>query len=731
MYLKEIVVKSSYESGIDNLVEDFYVPVLSCAISYDRIAGFFSSTSLSIASRGLANLIKNGGRMRLLACPRLSQEDFDTIKNYCIEPDQYVAKKLLFEVNNINDDFQKDHARALGWMLANQFLEIKIVQVNNFDEGLKAGHQGIFHQKIGIIKDSKGDVLTFSGSINETATAWFFNVEEFKVFKSWEPGQSEFVNSDLKKFNDFWNGLRSDVNVYDLPTAVHNKLIEYGKQFSQETFLKKYYKKISKNLIREENEISIYGKQPEDEIPLFFYQKNAVEKWEDNDYKLMFEMATGTGKTRTAIGCINRLKKKTDKLVTIISTPQDTLTKQWRNEIGSIGLNFETEIIADGTNHQWRTQLRMLLTKMCVGVYHYIIIYTTHTTASNKDFIKIIEENLKGDEICFVGDEAHGLGANITKRALLPIYRYRIGLSATPTRWFDDVGTAILTDYFGNNPFRFSIFDALNTINPLTNKPFLVNYYYHPVFVKLTAEELENYQKLTQKIKNLYKYSSKKDNNEDYQKHYERLLFARAEIQKNALMKYNELERIINYIQVVENTLIFAAPEQINEVMRILSRNNITAHRITQEQGTVSEDKYNGLSERQYLIEGFKKKQYGALVAISCLDEGIDIPTADTAIILASSTNPREYIQRVGRVIRQAPNKSQAHIYDFIIEPSLNEMYSKEFIQFEIDIYKKELNRVYDMAKYALNNAYVQIEIDKRMRRLCDYGYEQKNFDEA
>ncbi len=724
LLLSELVLKSSYESGIDNLVEEFYIPVLSCAVSYERIAGFFSSSSLSIASRGLANLIKNGGRMKLLACPRLSKIDYETIKKFCMEPKQYIAKKLLFEVENIEDDFQRDHVKALGWMLANHFMEMKIVQVNNFDDDMTRGAQGIFHQKIGIIKDARGNVLTFSGSINETVSAWTYNVEEFKVFKSWEPGHDEFINSDLKKFNDFWNGLRIDVQVYDLPTAIRKRLIEYGDDFSQEKFLKKYYKQPSKNIIRENDEIEKYDEQAKNEIPLFFYQKEAIEKWEKNNYILMFEMATGTGKTRTALGCINKLKKTTDKLAVIVSTPQDTLTKQWRNEINNIGLRFDAEVVADGSNHYWREQLQRLLTKMCVGAYHHIIIYTTHTTASKEDFINIVEENLKGDEICFIGDEAHGLGANKTRKALLPIYRYRIGLSATPQRWFDDAGTKILISYFGEDPFCFSILQAQTTTNPLTNKPFLVNYYYHPVFVKLTETELENYQKLTKRIKNFYRFSDKGENNEEYQKRYEKLLFARANIQKNALRKYEAFETILLNIGEIENTLIFTAPEQIDEVMRILSSNNIVAHRITQSQGTEPEEKFNGLTERQYLIDCFKKKQYGALVAISCLDEGIDIPSADTAIIMASSTNPREYIQRIGRVIRQAPNKGQAHIYDFIVEPSLNEMYSKELLKFEIDIYRKELNRVYDMAKFAINNADVQIKIDERIRRLNDYGIE-------
>ena len=106
-----------------------------------------------------------------------------------------------------------------------------------------------------------------------------------------------------------------------------------------------------------------------------------------------------------------------------------------------------------------------------------LIVYTTHSSSSGKDFIEIIGSCPEAIPICFVGDEAHGLGASKNKLALLERYNYRVGLSATPERWFDDIGTQVLRKFFGNKSFEFSIYDALTTINPLTKKTFLVNYY--------------------------------------------------------------------------------------------------------------------------------------------------------------------------------------------------------------------------------------------------------------
>lgn len=703
--LNELDLKSSYESGIDDLVQDFYIPVLSCAISYDRIAGFFSSSSLAIAAQGISEIIKNGGKMRLLASPKLSAGDYLVIEAATIDPEKFISDKLILEISDIKNEFERDHVQALGWMLANRFLEIKIAKVAN---GLtKFDEEGIFHQKVGIVKDSQGNVLSFSGSLNESASGWLHNIEEFKVFRYWKPGQEEFVDSDNKKFEDFWNNQRDNVEVSDLPKAVEQRLLEQSSDFSIEQFCAKYYLTKKKQ------------KKIEDSLSLFPYQKEAVDLWEKNDYRLLFEMATGTGKTRTAIACINKLLENKNKLLVIISCPQNTLSRQWQKEIEGIGIIFDAVIIADGTNNRWRRDLSTELIKINTGFNSNAVIYTTHLTGSVKDFISIMETYGKNLEICFVGDEAHGLGAYKTKQGLLSMYKYRIGLSATPKRWFDDEGTKIITSFFGDKSFEFTIAQALTTINPLTNRPFLVNYYYHPIFVKLTEEELEEYKKLSLKISKLATYA---ENDDKYQKNYEYLLFARANIQKNATNKLVALQKLISSKLDMQDTLIFTSEDQIDDVMQILKQNKIFSHRFTQDQGTISKALYGGLSERQYLIKCFKKHEYKALVAISCLDEGIDIPSADTAIIMSSSTNPREYIQRIGRVIRQSPNKTQAHIFDFIIEPDLDSICFSEMVNFEIKIFRNEMNRVIEMSSNALNNAEVQMSIDDIIRRLNNYG---------
>lgn len=700
MSFKDVDIAYSYETGHDDPVNEFYVPLLAEAKNYDRIAGFFTSTSLAIAARGIAGLIRNKGTMRIIACPRLDEKDAAVIKGVVEYPDEYISKQLIKDLEHIEDDFQYDHLRALGWMLGNGYLEMKLALVKHKDKDT-VDYDSLFHQKIGIMTDMEGNRLSFSGSINETASGWLTNIEEFKVFRSWELGQDSYLDTDAKRFEEFWKELRPNVIIKKLPEAVKEKLIVIGREFSREHFEAKKY-------IRTRKEKTV-----EEKLSLFSYQKEAFEKWKENKFHLLFEMATGTGKTRTAIACINYFLGAVPTGLVIISCPQSTLSLQWKGEIDKIGLKTDNVIIADGS-HKWRETLKKELKLLSIGFSNHTIVYTTHTTASSHDFVNIIKDQIAKIPVCIVGDEAHGLGAYQAKHALLEEYSYRIGLSATPSRWFDNYGSQILTGYFGNALFKFTIAQALTTINPLTNKPFLVEYEYHPVFISLTDEELEQYQRLTNRIKKMAAYSH---NSDEYQSRLEKLLFDRANIEKNASLKFEALIQILRG-RPVDNTLIFASDAQIDEVMRILQEMNIMAHRFTQQEGTAPEQKYSGLSERQYLINKFKDGIYRALVAIKCLDEGIDIPTAHTAIIMASSTNPREYIQRVGRVIRQSKGKDRAYIYDFILEPDFERLKDLALIEFEKQIFEKELIRVKDMSMNSINNSDVLIQINEKIRRV-------------
>lgn len=660
MSYRELDIKKSYETtgNRNQLLEEFYIPFLGETKEYRRIAGYFSSSSLIIAAEGIEGLIKNDGVMKLLISPDLSKQDYEIIRdNHCL-PDNI---NLFNDINN--DELPKnDNFEALAWMLRNNKLKIKIVVNKNRNDSL-------FHQKIGIGFDKDGNQVSFSGSINESANAWLNNIEEFKTFKSWEYEQEEYLLADLKKFNSYWNDERKDVaDVYDVPESIKNKIINVGPRNIKElSIMKKYYneKQEAKN----------------EKISLFNHQKEAVEKWESNHYKLLMEMATGTGKTRTAIGCFLRLKNKVEKLVVIIATPQNTLSRQWKNDIeDELGILFEKSEIIDGSNYKWKIDLEKVLIDVSSGVFKEAILYTTHISASSSDFIGIMKKYGDSVNALFICDEVHGIGSDKQKEALLDIYKYRIGLSATPERMYDEIGTSLIRSYFGGDSFEFTIKDALNTINPLTSKPFLNKFYYYPCFVYLNDAELEKYKSYSKRIASII---NQDEPDLDLLNKYN---MDRANILKNACDKLNMVEQIIDRLNEkskIKDTIIFTTDKQIESVLTILGRRGIMRSKVTEEESTSKIVGIRGNTEREEIIDQFRDGTMQVLVGLKCLDEGIDIKNARVAIIMASTTNPREYVQRVGRVIRIANNKSYSEIYDLVVTTTQSDTSNSKILEKE------------------------------------------------
>ena len=696
-------LKISYDSGTDNILSDFYIPVLSLANRYDRIAGFFSSSALAIAAKGMGEFIANGGEMRLVTCPKLSSSDVRMLKNSVDGLDAVLYRDFITSYEEIEDKFEIDHVKALGWMLANNLLTIKIAVIRNAT-GICSSEEierlGIMHQKVGIMYDQAGNELSFSGSNNESASGWAGNTEEFKVFCSWK-GASSYIEADKDKFESFWTGKRLDVEIKDIPTAIKEKLITESRDFDlNRVSVKKYF--------------AVRDRKPKEKLDLFCYQKKAVEKWNGNNRSLLLQMATGTGKTRTAIGCLDKALKDTNKLLTVIACPQVTLSDQWKRDIDSLDIAVAKSTVLNGNVKNWVAEFKLDLLKLNLGQYKNLVVYTTHQIASSKKYLDIITSD-KFNKInkFFIGDEVHGMGADKTRNGLVDCYKYRLGLSATPQRWFDDSGSKIIEEYFGNDSYEFSIHDALVEVNPITKKNFLVKYDYEPCFVSLTDDEVEEYKSITEKIVKSSRYLHDDDT------YLQKMRFKRANIEKNAVAKYDELNRILDELgNNLTDTIIFVSDAQINKVVKILGDRGISTTKFTQEQGTVPSAKYGGLSERDFIIKKFKSRDYQVLVAIKCLDEGIDIPSADTAIIMASSTNPREYVQRIGRIIRQAPGKFSARIFDMIIKPDYFRLSDDRLIAVEKRIFEKEMIRVKELSENAVNSITVLKKVYKVLEEI-------------
>ena len=439
MVFRDLRLKRTYSSDTDDILRDFYIPALQVSVEYQRLAGFFSSGALAVAARGLLGLIKNNGKMRLIVCPKLYKDDVEAILEAKGNPESYIAKNMLFELEDLTEGFIKDHVRALGWMIANNRLDIRVClpfdEKDRFHDAKSIALGGLFHQKVGILKDKDGNCITFSGSINETPSGWLGNIEEFKVFRSWEPMEQDYQQSDISKFTRFWDGDSPTICTLPIPEAVRQRLIEISPKDIEDITLQRW--------------VSTFFSQKRKTIELFDYQKDAVGKWLGNGKKGIFEMATGTGKTFAAIGCIEKVFQDGSAQSVVIATPYQHLSQQWAGEIKKYGLEHGEIIFADSSHTGWKNMLADSLIDLSLHNKNLIVVMTTHDTLCSKDFNDILKQNRGTSSILLIADEVHGLGATQSRKRLSDEYNLRLGLSATPHRWMDYIGTKMILEYFG------------------------------------------------------------------------------------------------------------------------------------------------------------------------------------------------------------------------------------------------------------------------------------------
>lgn len=684
MNLLDITIKSAYDSDVDDVLNDFYIPAVSNALHYYRLTGYFSSSTLAAAAKGIAGLIKNGGDICLITGAAFQEKDIEAIKAAVESPEKIIEKSILEELENLEAGFVKDHVEALAWLIAKRKLRIKIAIVLDSEgypltiKGLT--RKGIFHQKVGILEDSSGNRLSFSGSDNESANGWNNNVEEFKVFRNWVPAEKDYFEADLVKFEKFWFSTAKRTKVIDIPKAIEEKLIAIAPASLEDLHLEKWIK-------QDVSDTSKCG--------LRDYQKEAVQNWLDDNKTGILEMATGTGKTFVALSCLKEVAAE-GNLIVVISVPYIHLGEQWQREVEKFGIKG-LKVMADSRDSKWRDKLVDSILDVENGVSNKLCIFTTHTTLSSNDFITIIEESKKRrpeGKMFLIVDEVHGIGSLQRRNGLIEAYDYRLGLSATPKRWFDDDGTLSVFDYFGRVVFEFSLKSAIEA-------GYLTHYIYKPYFTLLTDEELDKYEAETRKVSRAY-YSSQNDAKR--QEMYTLLCIKRQKIIRNATNKLEVLKKILIENRALKHCLIYCSPQQINAVQYILNEMNIIQHKFTESEGTRPEERFKGKTERDVLIEQFSAGVFHALVSMKCLDEGVDVPPAKTAIMLDNSGNPREYIQRRGRVLRKYPGKEVAVIYDIIVEPKIRPSMPVELRELERKIISKELARYRDFADSASNS---------------------------
>ena len=675
MNLKFLLLKSDYDGDIDDIYNDFYSKVLGVSSVYNRLGGFFSSETLALCAEGIQEFIKNNGHMRLILIPKFTKEDVQSIKDGLLTPEKYINREWIKEFEMISDKFRADHIKALGWMVANEYLEIRVALIKdkygNLLDFKQIEKDKILNEQIGIFIDDDGNSISFRGLVDS------LEKERLRIFKSWILGQEDYVNNDFDLFLKFWNldsdklfqdsGYFSDRIISTVPISrvIREKLINLAPSRREEIRLIKPPK------LRE-------------------YQTEAIDKFVSNNFKGIFEMATGTGKTITAIGCIKEIEKFRSFFIVVIVCPYTNLVLQWKDEVSKWGYSVLTTI--EGSKKKWISKLSYKINDLNYNILREpIIIITTYDTFASEDFIQtILVSKLP---LFLIADEVHASGSQQRKKGLIQNYSYRLGLSATPQRYLDDSGTQFLIEYFDRVVFELSLGNAIK-------QGFLCNYKYYPHFVGLTEEEILEYKKMTQKIvqalhNDLTSEIKKKQLLELY-------LFTRAKIVTNAKNKINKFKEIINTHDIVYS-LVYCSENQLPNVQDILNMRLISNHKITS-------DIPRNPEERIKYLEMFELGLYDVIVAIRVLDEGLNIPAVKNAIILASTGNPKQFIQRRGRVLRKfhgtykdGTKKEFANIFDILVIPDLNQMNSLDFYEIERSIVQKEISRYEEMSRLALN----------------------------
>lgn len=662
--------KPGWNSATDDIVGNFYRPALKECVMYDRLTGFFDSSTFATALHEAIDFMERGGRMRLITSAKFSQDDLDIIT-------KSVDDQLLEDVSTMmGNDIGKKCLGLFAHMLTN-----KIDGKPQLDIRILVPRHGIFHAKVGIFRMKDNEVVSFSGSVNETGTGWTGNIEEFKVFCSWT--DKKFVDLDIDTFDKFWHNTHADIRSFTLPQAVREKILSVRPGSDEEY----------RRLIRELRVMfGGVGHTESHKLVLRDYQKNAIKAWFSRECRGILEMPTATGKTFTAMGCISRMQGKVGRLFTVITVPYTHLAQQWIDNVNKWNQSAEPDqkissntLITSG-NPSWKTKLGRAVVdfnkKMFGGGYVIddYIVCVTYDTLATKPFIEQVQK-VEGS-ILLVADEAHHAGAKVSRNGLLDMYAGRLALTATPERYFDEEGSNFVRSYFGNTVFSMKIKDAIRD-------GYLVPYDYYPRFVEMTAEEMDEYVKLTRAI--AAKMSRKKDSvpPDEVQNAPEN---KRARLVAKMERKYQELGTILDeHEDELENALIYCHDtEQLKVVGSVLSGRNINFDEITSASNMI---------ERRNKIRSLEKNNHQCMVSMKCLDEGVDIPSARLGIILASTGNTRQYIQRRGRLLRRFDGKDHAEIYD-LLAMAMPEADDKPFAK---KLLAKELLRHKEFAQEARN----------------------------
>jgi superfamily II DNA or RNA helicase len=645
--LRELSLLPAYDKTVDDIAADFYVPCLARAIGYDRLSGYFSSSVYILAWEALKEFIRHEGRIRVICSPYMTAKDIEGVElGYAARSESELAHRLKAEFDWLcSQPLLQAPAQVLAWLIAHERMDIRIATVK---VTAPASDKRLFHDKVGVFRGADGDAVGFRGSMNETFLGLSSdgNLESVDVFPNWVGGRDEQrVLTAMARFELLWGGAVDGVEITHLPNETRKGLIEASPSTAPDLLIDE----IVAASARPRQPLHASQGQVEEKqqsLVLRSYQLAVLESWRRAGYRGIIEHATGSGKTLTAlVGMREWLREARPALLLV---PTTLLLDQWKTELIDFWGNSVKLLMAGGGHRHWATPgvLRRWLQPRASEIR---VVLSTYQTAATDEFTRLLGEP---EGLLLVADEVHRMGSAQTRRLFDIAARGRLGLSATPQRYGDAAGTNAILTYFGQilTP-RYQLPDAIRD-------GVLTPYDYEPQVVKLTPAEATEWRTYTKEIRRRYAqlHGSHQDPYQDDRIRH--LLMRRASLVKGA---DNKTELAVNIVR--ENLargskwLVYCDNrDQLARVRTALARNGISSLAY---HSAMDADRDATLHE--FDLNG------GLLVAIRCLDEGVNIPSVSHAVILASSRNPREFIQRRGRVLRRFPEKWLSHIYDALV----------------------------------------------------------------
>ena len=703
--LSDVFFKHSYSSGYDE-PKDFFTEALIESSTFDLGLGFFSSSGIRSLSYGFALFIANGGKMRVVMNHILSQEDKEIIEKGQKHLVEDFENHILFDIKKLVETLSKEDEqffRCLSYLISINRIEF-VATVST--------KGGLGHDKYGIFKDEKGNKVAFIGSANFSQSALELNGETITVFTS--PDDDKRIAEYQALFDQSWEN--------DTPHLVHIP-IEHVKTFIREKFPKtsltnlleeginlrenigidnnipaKYCKPISRRILEK-----IEFKELEPRFPFpeeRRIQIDAYSAWIENGKKGIFAMATGSGKTVTALNCIRKQYKENGYYKAIIVVPTQALAIQWEHETKSF--NYQN-IVSTHSDKDWKNILSRYITRSLLDSTKSIILITTYATFNRNDIQSFLKKVRGVETFIYVADEAHNIGSQNSLNHLPEMINWRIGLSATPERIYDDLGSEKLYEFFNSKPPKYTY---RYTMKQAIEEGILCHYDYYPIFIELTSSEMEEYERISDQLRKYIDADTGK-----YKPDAEKLLLKRKRIihkAENKKIAISDLLEELRQKQKLDYTFVFV-PEGYEPDYSINDSYNINqddVHIIDEYAQMFKEHGYSyhkyisGLDDAPSILQNFADGDIQILLSMKCLDEGVDIPRAEHAIFCSSTGNPRQFVQRRGRVLRKCKGKEKAKIWDLIVTPPniLDESNS-----IERNLFLNEVKRIINFAALADN----------------------------